>query len=63
RLGVGVDLIKEVFSNIQRYDLLPSALPKILIDKTYIMASLGVLSSEYPEDAALLFKHYMEDES
>ena len=61
RLGVGVQLIEEVFSNGMKYDLLPPALPKILIDKTYIMASLGVLSSEFPEDAALLFKEYLED--
>ncbi len=61
RLGVGVALIEEVFSNGNKYDLLPPALPKVLIDKTYIMASLGVLSSELPDDAALLFKYYLED--
>jgi len=63
RLGAGVELIEEVFSNGNKYDLLPPALPKILIDKTYIMASLGVLSSEFPEDAALLFEHYLEDKN
>lgn len=61
RLGVGSELIAEVFSNGNKYDLLPPALPGVLIDKTYIMASLGVLSSEFPEDSALLFKHYLED--
>jgi len=61
RLGAGAELIDDVFSNGNKYDLLPPALPKILIDKTYIMASLGVLSSEFPEDAALLFEHYLED--
>ncbi|MBI9100237.1 MAG: glutamate mutase L [Spirochaetaceae bacterium] len=61
RLGVGAELIAEVFLNGNKYDLLPPALPKVLIDTTYIMASLGVLSSEFPEDAALLFEDYLED--
>lgn len=60
RLGVGPELIKEVFYMGHKLDLLPPALPKILIDKTYIMASLGVLSSEFPEDAARLFEFYLE---
>ncbi|MBF9015813.1 glutamate mutase L [Oceanispirochaeta sp. M2] len=61
RLGVGAELIEEVFATGQKYDLLPPALPKILIDSKYIMASLGVLSTEYPEDGVHLFKHYLED--
>jgi uncharacterized protein (TIGR01319 family) len=61
RLGVGAELIEEVFATGQKYDLLPPALPKILIDSKYIMASLGVLSAEYPEDAVHLFKHYLEN--
>ncbi len=63
RLGVGLELLQEVFSNGHKYDLLPSVMPKILIDKTYIMASLGVLSSEYPEDVTRLFEYYLEDTS
>ncbi|MDA3809218.1 MAG: GlmL-related ornithine degradation protein [Spirochaetaceae bacterium] len=63
RLGSGVELIREVFANGHKYDLLPPSLPKVLIDKTYIMASLGVLSSEYPEDTARLFEFYLEDKN
>nr|WP_246434152.1 GlmL-related ornithine degradation protein [Spirochaeta isovalerica] len=61
RLGIGPELIREVFSDGHKFDLLPPALPKVLIDQTYIMASLGVLSTEYPEDAAKLFEYYLED--
>jgi len=61
RLGIGSQLIEEVFATGQKYDLLPPALPKILIDTKYIMASLGVLSTEYPEDAVHLFRHYLEN--
>jgi uncharacterized protein (TIGR01319 family) len=61
RLGAGSELISEVFLKGNKYDLLPPALPGVLIDKTYIMASLGVLSYEYPEDASLLCEIYLED--
>jgi len=60
RLGIGDELIREVFSHGHKLDLLPPALPGVLIDKTYIMASLGVLSAEFPEDAQLLFEYYLE---
>ncbi|MBN2659285.1 MAG: glutamate mutase L [Spirochaetales bacterium] len=61
RLGIGSELIREVFADGHKFDLLPPTLPKVLIDQTYIMASLGVLSTEYPEDAAKLFEYYLED--
>ncbi len=61
RLGFGFNLIKEVFFDANKFDLLPKVLPKVLIDNTYIMASLGVLTSEFPEDVTLLFKRYLEE--
>lgn len=61
KLGCGIELIEEVFTHGNRLDLLPINVPKILIDNTYIMASLGVLVRDYPEDTALLFKSYMEE--
>lgn len=63
RLYGGAMLIEEVFLDGNKYDLLPRALPKILIDKSYILASLGVISREYPVDAANLLKYYLKDGS
>lgn len=36
--------------------LLPTTEAKVLVDNDYIMASLGVLSKEYPEAAMTLLK-------
>ena len=61
RMVGGTELMEEVFATGQKYDLLPSVLPKILVDSKYIMASLGVLSMEYPKDAMGLFRYYLEN--
>jgi hypothetical protein len=39
--------------------LLPTPEAQILVDNDYIMASLGVLSKEYPEAALKLLKKSM----
>lgn len=60
-LKEGETLLKELFSQNSRNDLLPQHMPLILIDRAYIMASLGVLSREYPREAVLLFKRSIEN--
>ncbi|MDA3957858.1 GlmL-related ornithine degradation protein [Oceanispirochaeta sp.] len=61
RLDTGASLLTEVFTQGHKKDLLPQALPRVLIDSSYIMASLGVLSREYPEAAARLFSFYQAE--
>ncbi len=57
RLPDRVNILKEIArSNIQGAKLLPTDEVKILIDNHYIMASLGVLGLENPEDALLLLE-------
>ncbi|OQY34939.1 MAG: DNA mismatch repair protein MutL [Spirochaetaceae bacterium 4572_59] len=56
RLDDGAALLREVFAQKSRNDLMPRYIPKILIDQSYIMASLGVLSREYPRETVRLFK-------
>ena len=47
-------------SNINGDKLLPTDEVEILIDHDYIMASLGVLSLDYPEDSVLLLKKSLQ---
>lgn len=61
RLDNGAALLRQVFTQTHKKDLMPRHIPEILIDRSYIMASLGVLSKEFPEDAALLFKRSIEN--
>jgi uncharacterized protein (TIGR01319 family) len=44
-------------------DLLPNKEAEILIDNDYIMASLGVMSKKYPEQALKLLKNSLEHEN
>ncbi|OGO78953.1 MAG: DNA mismatch repair protein MutL [Clostridiales bacterium GWB2_37_7] len=54
----------EILNYVSKYgkgmELYPTANAKVLIDNAYIMASLGVLSKRYPEDALQLMKISME---
>jgi uncharacterized protein (TIGR01319 family) len=54
----------EILNYVGKYgrgmELYPTSNANILIDNAYIMASLGVLSKRYPEDALLLMKTSME---
>ncbi len=61
RLGTGRAQLEELFTTGSANDLLPPAVPKILIDRHYIMASVGVLGTEYPEDATRLLTRYLEN--
>ncbi len=51
RLPRRTDIIKKVIANIKGNEMFPTAEAEILIDNDYIMASLGVMSKEYPEVA------------
>lgn len=57
RLPHRVELIKELLMKQDPTKLVPAKNAKILIDSDYIMASLGVLSLKYPEQAFQLMKH------
>ncbi|WP_137665548.1 GlmL-related ornithine degradation protein [Enterococcus hulanensis] len=52
RLDNGLDILKKIRKEDSETKLLPTGIPKILIDHDYIMSSLGVLACKYP-DAAL----------
>lgn len=56
RLRASEALLKRAFKNSNGRLLLPEQAPHILIDRDYIMASIGVLSQTYPEAAKRLLK-------
>ena len=60
RLPNRVEIMKAVSKSNKGNKLLPTAEAKILVDHDYIMASLGVLSKEYPEAALKLLKKSMK---
>lgn len=62
RLPNRVGILKEIALSNRGNDLLPSSQAKILIDNHYIMASLGVMSKKYPEQALKLLKNSIEGE-
>lgn len=51
RLPGRTDIIKKVIANVKGNEMFPTPEAEILIDNDYIMASLGVMSKEYPEVA------------
>jgi len=56
RLPNRTKILKEIGKSNKGDELLPHKDTKILIDNEYIMASLGVMSKEYPEEALELLK-------
>lgn len=60
RLPNRVKIMQEVAKSNKGNKLLPTPEAKILVDNDYIMASLGVLSKEYPEAALKLLKKSMK---
>lgn len=56
RLANSEDIIKSVLSSFNESLLTPSKKAKVLIDKDYIMASLGVLSLKHPEASLIILK-------
>lgn len=59
RLPDRINILKKIGLNSKGNELLPNKDVNILIDNYYIMASLGVLSKEYPEEALKLLKQSM----
>ncbi len=51
RLPHGKELIKQVIANTKGHEMFPTEEATVLLDDDYIMASLGVLSQEYPDEA------------
>ncbi|MCF6465187.1 DNA mismatch repair protein MutL [Clostridium sp. Cult2] len=56
RLPNRINILKQISESGKGNELLPSKEAKILIDTQYIMASLGVMSKKYPEEALKLLK-------
>jgi uncharacterized protein (TIGR01319 family) len=56
RLKGGRRVLKKIIENSRKTKLYPGNGTKFLIDKNYTMASLGVLSKQYPEAAVKLIK-------
>lgn len=56
RLPNRIDIMKQIALSNKGDKLLPSTEAHILVDNDYIMASLGVLSKEFPESARILLK-------
>ncbi len=63
RLENGTELLRRVFREGRKNDLLPRHIPAVFIDRSYIMASLGVLSRKYPKDTVALLNRYMIEET
>jgi uncharacterized protein (TIGR01319 family) len=60
RLPNGKEILFELFRRSKPSYLLPTVEAKVLIDRDYIMASLGVLAKRYPEAALRLMKSSLE---
>lgn len=56
RLPNRVEILKEIALSNKGNELLPTKEAKVVIDNHYIMASLGVMSKKYPEEALRLLK-------
>lgn len=57
RLPNRVEIMKKIAESSKGIELFPTTEAEILVDNHYIMASLGVLSKEYPESALKLLKN------
>jgi uncharacterized protein (TIGR01319 family) len=62
RLPHRVEIMQRIAESAKGVELYPTAEAKILVDNHYIMASLGVLSKEYPESALKLMKKSLDIE-
>ncbi len=56
RLPHRIEIMEKIAKSNSGNELLPTAEAKILVDNDYIMASLGVMSRHYPEEALHLLK-------
>jgi hypothetical protein len=55
-----LNIIKDILESGKGNEMFPNKDCKVLIDNDYIMASLGVLSKEYPEDAVKLLANSLK---
>ena len=62
RLPNRKEILKKIALSSKGTDLFPNKEAKILIDSDYIMASLGVMSKKYPEQALELLKNSLKEE-
>lgn len=62
RLESGTEILKKVLLSNKGNQLLPNAETKVLIDKHYIMASMGVMSKKYPDIALKLLENSIQGE-
>lgn len=60
RLNKGIEIMQKMIKNNHVTKLYPGDGTKFLIDKNYTMASLGVLSKQFPEAAVKLIKQSLE---
>lgn len=60
RLPNRINILKNVAGYGKGLELYPNADAKVLIDKHYIFASLGVLSKKYPKEALILMKKSLD---
>ncbi|MEA1911852.1 MAG: glutamate mutase L, partial [Spirochaetota bacterium] len=60
RLNKGIEIVQKMIKNNHVTKLYPGDGTKFLIDKNYTMASLGVLSKQFPEAAVKLIKQSLE---
>jgi uncharacterized protein (TIGR01319 family) len=60
RLPNRLNIIKDILESGKGNEMFPNKDCKVLIDNDYIMASLGVLSKEYPEDALKLLANSLK---
>ena len=56
RLKNGPDILKNIRKEDSDTKLLPTGIQKVLIDRDYIMSSLGVLACKYPDEALKLLE-------
>ncbi len=63
RLPNRVKIIQRALASGKGHEMYPNEDIKILLDNDYIMASLGVMSKEYPEAAFGLMENSLQLES
>ncbi len=62
RLPEGREIIERVIRKKIKNRMVPDESAEIIIDRNYLMSSLGVLSGKHPEDAGILLAEYIRKE-
>lgn len=61
RLPGGEEILRRILSSGTGRELYPPPESRILLDRDYIMAALGVLADDYPAGAAVLLRRSLEE--